>query len=421
MAHDRRTSPIHQAAPSPPDERHRAENLMDGEAGGTAHAGETRDGVAHRAQGVVRSLSTWFTRQPDRDALAIWLVSRASMLVIAWAVGWLVVGQNRPWLDRWVQWDVVHFQGIAEFGYGGEPTGVPNEAFFPGLPALLSLGGTIGLPHPLAGLLISLVAGAVAAVALARLGDLEGGPGTGRLAVLVWVTAPPAIFLAAPYTEALFLACAIPAWLAARRGDWAAAGALAAAACTVRVSGVFLAAALVVAWLTSRERSGWSGAGWLLLPTIPLVGWMTYLRWLTGDWLAWLHAQAEEWNRTFTLPWDSFANTWDAAFGGIYGRDFAWMFAAEIVALLLGVTLTAGLLWWRRWGEATWIGLQVVAFATSYWFFSVPRATLLWWPLWIGLAVLAARHRVVLWCYLAVSAPLMCLWAAAFLTGRWAG
>ena len=67
------------------------------------------------------------------------------------------------------------------------------------------------------------------------------------------------------------------------------------------------------------------------------------------------------------------------------------------------------------------VGLQVVAFATSYWYFSVPRATLLWWPLWIGLATVAARRRWVMWVYLSVSVPLMAIWAATFLTGRWAG
>ncbi|HEX6197915.1 MAG TPA: hypothetical protein VFZ37_18530 [Jiangellaceae bacterium] len=412
MAHDKNVTEVTGAESSNPAGD-------SGQAGAAGHSGKERTRVA---RGAVHSARGWFARQPDRDALLIWLASRASVFVIAWAIGWLVASdQDRAWLDRWVQWDFIHFQGIAEFGYGGEPTGVPNEAFFPGLPGLLWLGNAAGLPYPLAGLFVSLVAGAVAAVALARLGDLDGGPGTGRLAVLVWVTAPPAIFLAAPYTEALFLALALPAWLAVRRGDWAAAGALAAAACTIRVSGVFLAAALIVAWLTSRRRSGWGDVGWLALPAVPLLGWTVYLWRVTGDWLAWLHAQETEWHREFTPPWDSLANTWDAAFGGIYGRDFAWMFAAEIVALLLGLALTAGLLWWRRWGEATWVGLQVVAFATSYWFFSVPRATLLWWPLWIGLAILAARHRIVLWCYLAVSVPLMCMWAAAFLTGRWAG
>ena len=396
---------------------------VDGDAGAPGTGGMQSETQTKSTQGAVPMLRQWIKRQPDRDALAIWLGSRASVYLVAWAVGWFVAGSgvDRPWLDRWVQWDVVHFQGIAEFGYGGEPTGVPNEAFFPGLPTLLWLGDGIGLPTTVTGLLVSLVAGAVAAVALARLGDLEGGQGTGRIAVLLWVAAPPAVFLAAPYTEALFLGLAIPAWLSARRGNWAAAGLLAAAACTVRVSGVFLAAALVVEWLTSRRRTGWSDMGWLVLPAVPIAGWMIYLWRLTGDSLAWLHAQAEEWNRTFTWPWDSFWHTWHAAFGGDYARGFAWMFVAEIVAVALGIALTVGLLWWRRWGEATWVGLQVLAFTTSFWFFSVPRATLLWWPLWIWLAVLAARYRALLWGYLALSVPLMCMWAMAFLTSRWAG
>jgi hypothetical protein len=374
-------------------------------------------------------LSRWWRRLApgDRDVLLIWLASRASLFVVAGAVGWLFVGaegQVLTWPERWARWDFVHLQGIAEHGYGGRPTGVPNEAFFPGLPVLLWLGGLVGLPYVLTGLLVSFVAGGVAAVALGRLGDLDGGAGVGRLAVLAWVFAPPAVFLAAPYTESLFLGLAIPAWLAARRGRWASAGLLAAGACTVRVSGLFLVVALVVQWLTSGHRrgaGGWTGLGWLFAPIVPLVAWMAYLRWLTGNWLAWIDAQVQEWGREFTWPWDAWANTWTAAFGGTQTPGFAWMFRAELVAVVIGVALTITLLWWRRWGEATWVGLQVAAFATSFWYFSVPRATLLWWPLWIILAVVAARRRWVLWVYLAVSVPLMAVWAAAFLTHRWAG
>jgi hypothetical protein len=358
----------------------------------------------------------------DRDALLAWLASRMSVWVVAGAVGWLFAANGLvvPLLDRWQQWDFHHFWGIALYGYGGEPTGVPNEAFFPALPALLAFGAELGIRHVLVGLLISVVAGAVAAVALARLGDLDGGPGTGRFAVVMWAFAPPAVFLAAPYTESLFLGLALPAWLSARRGRWAFAGLLAAAACTVRVSGVFLAAAIAVQWLTMREKR-WPDLPWLIVPAVPLAGWMLYLRLTTGDWLAWLHAQAEEWHRSFTSPWDTFANTWDAGFGGTQTPGFAWMFRAEIVAMIIGLTLTVLLLVWRRWGEATWIGLQVVAFGTSFWYFSVPRATLLWWPLWIALAAVVVRRRWVLWAYLTLSVPLMSVWAAAFLTGRWAG
>lgn len=366
-------------------------------------------------------------RSVDRDSLRVWLASRVSIFVIAGSVGWVfaTAGQRVvPMLERWQQWDFHHYWGIALYGYEGDPTGVPNEAFFPGFPATLWLGNQLGIPHALVGLIVSFLAGGVAAVALGRLGELEGGPKAGRLAVLAWVFAPSAIFLAAPYTEAMFLAFAFPAWLAARRGHWLAAGVLTALSCTVRVSGVFLAVAVGVQWLTSRDwraPRAWSGFGWLFLPLVPLAAWSMYLHRLTGDWLAWLHAQSEGWNREFTWPWTSLASTWNAGFGGTQTPEFAWMFRAEIVAMAVGVVLTAALLWWRRWGDATWVGLQVVAFGTSSWFFSVPRATLLWWPLWIVIGVLAARRRWVLWAYLCISVPLMAVWSAAYLTGRWAG
>lgn len=411
---------------SQPDDHQHGHDHVD-PAGGTG--GHVAAASGHLITEETTTYSRWKklwrrVNATDRDALLVWLASRVSIVVVAATTGWLLLGPDqvvRPFLDLWVQWDFYHYRGIAEFGYGGEPTGVPNEAFFPGLPALLWFGNFVGLPHVVAGLLISLVAGAVAAVAMARLGDLEGGPGVGRLAVVAWVFAPPAVFLAAPYTESLFLSLAIPSWLAARQGRWAPAGVLAALACTVRVSGVFLVAALVVEWLTSRHRRGFDGLAWLFAPAVPLLAWTGYLRWLTGDWLAWMSAQAQEWNRTFTWPWDSFANTWRAAFGGTVSVDFSWMFRAEIAAVLIGVALTTALMLLHRWGEATWVGLQVVAFATSYWYFSVPRATLLWWPLWIGLAVVAVRQRWVLWAYLSVSVPLMAIWAATFFTSRWAG
>jgi hypothetical protein len=358
----------------------------------------------------------------DREALALWVTSRLGLWVVAGAVGWFFAADDTvaPLLDRWQQWDFHHYWGIALAGYGGEPTGVPNVAFFPGLPGLLWSGAQLGVRHVVTGLLVSLVAGAVAAVAMARIGDLDGGPRAGPRTVLVWLLAPPAVFLAAPYTESLFLGLALPAWLAARRERWALAGVLAAGAVTVRVSGIFLVAALGVHWLTSSRRR-WSGVAWLALPLVPLLAWTAYVRSITGSWTGWLDAQAEEWNRDFTWPWDAWSTTWDAAFGGGQPPNFAWMFRAELVAVLVGVLLTVLLVRRARWGEATWVGLQVAAFVTSTWFFSVPRATLLWWPLWVGLAVLTLRRRWVLWLYVSLSGPLMVVWAAAFLTGRWGG
>nr|WP_202889575.1 mannosyltransferase family protein [Actinopolymorpha rutila] len=344
---------------------------------------------------------------------------------------WLFHGTGKipSFWDSWKQWDFWHFDRIATFGYFAPGWSTPIEAFFPGFPMTLRLGVLVGIPTVVGGLLVSFVAGGVAAVALARLADREWGPGAGRYAAAMWMLAPPAIFLAAPYTEALFLALAIPAWLSARRGTWWLAAVLAAGACTVRVSGIFLVVALAVEFLTSGRRKQLLDGLWLALPAVPVLGYMAYLYANTGDWLRWYHAQSQEWYRGFTPPWDSFFNTWNAATGHTAFGDvsdalranFEWMFRAELVAMLLGLVVTVVLLTLRRWGEATWVGVQVAAFATSYWFFSVPRATLLWFPLWIGLGALAVRRPWVWRAYVILAVPLFGIWAAAYLTGRWSG
>jgi hypothetical protein len=358
----------------------------------------------------------------DRAALRLWLLTRVAVFLVVGATGYLLAGDDLlPYLERWHRWDVVHFQEIAARGYENSVTNTPLAAFFPGLPLATAALATLGIGLTLAGLVVSFVAGGFAVVALARLGEDEGPDGTGERAVLLLLLAPSAVFLAAGYTEALFLGFALPAWLAARRGRWWWAGLLAAGAASVRVTGLFLAAALIVEFVVSRERRRPGDAAALALPFVPPALYAFYLERTQGDWLAWLHAQEQGWYRRFTDPVTAWNTTWDAAFGPNQSIGFQWMFRAELVAVLVGVALTGWLLYSRRWAESTYVGLQIVAFATSTWYFSVPRATLLWWPLWILLAQATLRRPQLLTAYLVVIAPLSVLLTAVFSVGRWAG
>ena len=142
-------------------------------------------------------------------------------------------------------------------------------AFFPGLPMLLRAGTWLGLPVEITGVLLAAVGSAAAAAALLRLG--------GPWAAVAWLFAPTAVFTTVPYTEALFCAAAFWAWERARADRWLAAALLAAAACSIRVSGLFLVGALFVHDHHHRSR-GSAGAGgaaeaaWLLLPLAVIGG-----------------------------------------------------------------------------------------------------------------------------------------------------
>jgi hypothetical protein len=362
----------------------------------------------------------------DRTALAIWLVSRCAVLALTWPAAYIMRGgakQPQSWLSLWQNWDAVRLQAIAQYGYFG-PAGHPlpdQVAFFPGFPIVLAAVHLAVRNWTVSGLLVSLLAGAVAAVALSRIAERHYQPGTGSRAVWFLVASPAAIFLAAGYTEALFLAASLTSWLAARERRWATAALLAGAACVIRVNGLFLGAALVAEILARAGRDRLRALALLTAALIPVACYELYLKVRTGSWLAWQHAETQGWQRQLTNPLDTFRTTWRAGFGHQFSAPVSFAFQLEIAAVAAGLAVTVVLLWRRRWPEAVYCGLTIGALATSIWYESVPRALLALWPLWCGLAVLAARRRWAGPLYLCLSVPVAAAIGILFLTGHWAG
>ncbi|MEU0480785.1 mannosyltransferase family protein [Streptosporangium sp. NPDC006013] len=369
-------------------------------------------------------------RDTAQEGLLLWLASRLGIVALV-VVGTQAMMEGDavppPFLERWKHWDASLLATIAEHGYGGAPGSEPDKglpAFFPGMPLALRAVHLVVGDWTVAGLLISFVAGAVAMMALARLAEFEGPPGTGRRAVLALLLWPMAVFLFAGYSESLFLAFAIPAWLAARRGRWPLAAALAAGASCVRITGLFLALALIVEFFARRRpvRQLVRQAGWLVLPFVPLVLYSAYQHSRTGDWLAWKSAQEAGWGRHMVWPWESLITTWNSAMGE--GR-FAWAFRLEIAGAIVGVVLVLVLLYLRRWSEFVYVGLQVGALLCSAYYLSVPRSALLWWPLFILIAKAsggqAPWRRWIIVVYALVVGPLMALNALIFADGAWVG
>ncbi|GAA0347342.1 hypothetical protein NE235_10350 [Actinoallomurus spadix] len=378
-------------------------------------------------------------RPGDRLALRAWFGTRAAVVGISLLASalWSHGDLHDSFLGRWTQWDVDHFVEIARYGYGGDPAHPPDPglpAFFPGLPLALRILHPLIPNWQLSALLVSLVAGAGAVVALARLAEhpAEGGtapgahaarPGLGAhgsagsagpRAVFALLLSPYAVFLFAGYSETLFLAFALPAWLLARQRRWPAAVLCAAGASCVRVTGLFLAAALIVEFLTADRR--WRSAPWLAVPFLPVLGYTVYQWRRTGDWSAWQHAQEAGWGRSMVWPWTSFQTTWHAAFGS--HDQFTTAFRVELIAAAVGVALTVWLLWRRQWAETVYVGLPLISLLTSAYYLSIGRATLLWWPLW--LAIGRSRRPAYLF-LIALFVPLMTAEVVTYNSGGWAG
>ena len=240
----------------------------------------------------------------DRRVLGLWGAAHLGLAVLAWMSTW-IAGYRGPYaglLGTYGQWDYDWYQTIAAHGYfSGQSLGTPEQAFLPGFPVILAAVHLVVRNWVAAGLLVSLVAGAVAVVCIGRLG--------GERTALYLLTAPAAMYLIVGYSEALFLALALPAWMAARRRDWPLAGIGVALAGLVRVNGLFLAVALLVAAATSERGQRLRSTAWA---SIGLSGSAIYAGYLwagTGSWTAWFTASRAGWGLHAVWPWAAWTDT----------------------------------------------------------------------------------------------------------------
>jgi hypothetical protein len=365
---------------------------------------------------------------PDRLPAVVWLASRLSVYIAAWYATWMFAsrpadlqGEGIPsgpatsFVESWNRWDADRFRAINEFGYGA-PGDETNFAFFPGFPGVVKVLGLLQIDLTLAGLIVSFLAGLVAAVALGRLTGMAGG--RPELGVLAWAVAPFAVYLASPHSEALFCAFAFWAWYAALRGRWWTAGLLGMAASVVRVNGVFLAVALVVLFLTTAGRP-WRKMPALALPFLGTLMVFAYFRVLSGSWTIWFWAQGQGWGRRLTDPIEAWRTMWDWSWN--FGVASAWavQYRSEILAVTVLAAFTIVLLVMRRWGEAVLVALTMTSLATSTIFQSVPRSMLVLFPIWILIGQAMSANRVIRVLVPAVLAPLMLVNVAAFVNGYW--
>jgi hypothetical protein len=371
-----------------------------------------------KARGLLAGVRSWrLGLSPgDRAALGVWAAAHLALFVLAWAAAWVyrTTPSHQPLTGVFERWDAILLRNIAQYGYFS-PHSIPhNIAFFPGYPLTLAAMHLIVRNWVLAELAVSGVAGCFAVVSLARLAGE-------RRAVLYLVTAPAAIFLMVGYTDCLFLALAIPAWHAASRGRWWRAALLAGLSGLVRPTAVFLIVALAVMALTGPRGARLGNAAKACCALGGPAAYRIYLRAHTGAWDAWAKAKQAGWDLHPVTPSQAAKTTWWGAFQHPYSAAFAFGIQLELATMATMALATLAFLCWRRWPEATYCGLAVLALGTQTWYQSCPRTLLVLFPVWIALARLGTRRPWVPYVYLGVSAPLAAVVGLLYLTYQWTG
>jgi hypothetical protein len=327
---------------------------------------------------------------------AIFLLTRLGVWgAAALALAWFPRQGGGFGTTLWVRGDSAFYAMIASHGYAAGDL----PAFFPGYPTLVAgLGWVLG-DYYLAGLLISLAACLVAFELLWLLAASRIGATGGTRAVLYLALFPMSVFLQAVYSESLFLALALAAFVLAERGHWPLAAVAAGCAMLTRSIGLAILAGLAVMAWPSLKR-----LGWLLIAPAMFAAFPVALNFQAGDAWAFVHAQGN-WHRSIS---------WAGPLGGLwYGIAALWgrtdnfsehyYLALNIVDLAYLVPFLALLpLVWRRVGKpyavytafVLAIPLSVPSKTGDFPLFSMPRFTMLAFPFFIALAVLGARSNV---------------------------
>lgn len=307
-------------------------------------------------------------------------------------------------IDVWARWDSGWFLRIAEDGYSW-PSSTP--AFFPLYPFLVGGLGRLIMGHNvLAGVVLSLAAGAGAFALLYRLALVRLDEDAARRTVLFLAVAPTSLFFGAVYSESLFLLLVVAAFLAAERGRFGQAGAAAGLALLTRSAGVALLPALVVlAWRAPDRRKALAGVA--VAPVLFAVYPLLLAAWI-GHPLAFLEAQKVVWERRLSPA-------------GPLGGVVAAVEERELLDLGVAVALIIlGIVAWRRIGVAyglytlTSVAIPLTFVSDKVPLWSMQRFAVVVFPAFMALATIARSRRAVI-----VTMTILGAWLCVYVV-RWA-
>jgi hypothetical protein len=319
----------------------------------------------------------------------------------------------------WDQWDARHYVYLATHGYTALGDARNLIAFFPLYPALISAVSALGLPARTAALLISNVAGVVAAILLYEIARVDGRERAAWRAAAFFTVFPTAYFLLVGYTEALFCALTFGSVLAARHRRWLWAGLLGGLASAARLTGLALLPFLAVELLAARRalRGLWQ----LVVPPLLVgLGFATYLLMnllVLGDPLAFVTVQREHWSHSLAAPWRGFAGAlhgiswrvpWEKLTVG--GGEIAGGIAAYVATVLSWLRL--------RPADAVYATVVTVLITFLPFWLSIPRYLLGMYPLFLLAGRITRR-----WIYLplvGLSFIALIVFGLAFGRGYWA-
>jgi hypothetical protein len=372
---------------------------------------------------------------------------RLFLLVAAWilALGaWGMVARNFLPMEHKLHWEIPlelraplyakfdsgWYLSIMEWGYGPPPPkGNPsNHAFFPLYPLTAKvLRDTFAMDGFHAGLVVSYLCLFLAMPLFWREGRERLGEDGAWNAVLFLLLFPTSFYLAAVYSESMFLLLALLAFRNARTGSLGRAVLWAFLLGLTRATAIAVAPALFLAALQRRAPEGrespgrrWGGA--FLLAAVPVAG---VFLWAYG--IGFVNHEPNLFFRSMH-GWNRVASSlqgvsdWFALVKTRF-QTAAWKSNPTILLDYGAVLLFGGVaifqLVRKRWADAAWAGSAIALPMTTGLSDGIPRYLIVVYPAYFAMAEATKGHRLARLIWWTVSGALLLAAAARFVNWQW--
>lgn len=299
--------------------------------------------------------------------------------------------------EMMVRGDAGHYKGLSETGYRHAPFDLTSahsvqSAFFPLQPILLWALGRVTHDVVLWGAALSNFFFFLALVVLHKLTLAFGyDEPVARRAVFYLAAFPVSYFFSVPMTESLFVLLTVASFYAAKREHWWTAGVIGLLASATRLTGVLLLPALLVlSWQMYRSVQIKKILGVLLIP-FGLFAYMFYQWWLSGDALAFKHAQVA-WGREPTIFFLRPLINWlMAPLVFVSSWNVQLLNVASVLLCFVCIYILARR---REWAFALYVLMSVILPLSSGQLQSLERYTMGFFPVFIALGIAAkSEHR----------------------------
>ena len=359
---------------------------------------------------------------PFRVAWPIWLVTRLSVIVVAYfavvTIGYVMpeppnrVSTNE-FLNLPSRWDTGWYFGIATYGYIWDrrlkPTDQQNVVFFPAYPMLMRVAGRlIGSRALAAGMLITFVAFFTALIYLYGLARQWLDHDQAVTALWLLAAYPFALFFSAAYTEALYLCGVAGAFYHFHRREFTHASVWGLLVGLTRPNGCFLSIPLAVLAFesvlkTDRAvvRSVWQRSSAFVAAAMPGIGMILYsvfIYRLTRDPLAWARGHAA-WGREYAGLSGGLVNSYALIANQGFYNYTAWIPYDILNAVPAVFVLGISWLVLRRFGlaYALFLWLNLIPPMLAGGLLSVGRFTSVLFPAFFALALLVSVRARPAW------------------------